>query len=209
MHDGRWRRPACPPAPGGPVLCWCQCACRPRCQFRLKPAPSVPTPTLPVLSLHCAQVFVSGGEEGLCHSLSIASNGKARSTLLLWRGSFCTPALWSFSHRPSLPHVSLFFQIPAPHFTAPLFPAPLSNFIPKVCRVKAMVFLVVMYRCESSAIKKAERQRTDAFKLWYWRRLLRVPWTARRSNWSIRKEISPEYSLEGLMLKLNLQYFTT
>ena len=103
MHDGRWRRPACPPAPGGPVLCWCQCACRPRCQFRLKPAPSVPTPTLPVLSLHCAQVFVSGGEEGLCHSLSIASNGKARSTLLLWRGSFCTPALWSFSHRPPYP----------------------------------------------------------------------------------------------------------
>ena len=74
MHDGRWRRPACPPAPGGPVLCWCKRACRPRCRFRLNPALSVPTPTLPVLSLHCAQVFISGGEEGLCHSLSIASN---------------------------------------------------------------------------------------------------------------------------------------
>ena len=70
-----------------------------------------------------------------------------------------------------------------------------------------MVFPVVMYRCESWTIKKAEHQRIDAFELWYWRRLLRVPWTARRSNQSILKEISPEYSLEGLMLKLKLQYF--
>ena len=69
--------------------------------------------------------------------------------------------------------------------------------------VKAMVFPVVMYGCESWTIKKAEHQRTDAFKLWCWRRLLRVPWTARRSNQSILKEISPEYSLEGLMLRLN------
>ena len=76
-----------------------------------------------------------------------------------------------------------------------------------VCLVKAMVFLVVMYRCESWNIKKAEWLRTDAFELWCWRRLLRVPWTARRSNQSILKEISPEYSLEGLMLKLKLQYF--
>ena len=76
----------------------------------------------------------------------------------------------------------------------------------KVCLVKAMVFPVVMYGCESWAIKKAERQRIDAFEVWYWRRLLRVPWTARRSNQSILKEISPEYSLEGLM-KLKLQYF--
>ena len=76
----------------------------------------------------------------------------------------------------------------------------------KVCLVKAMVFLVVMYGCESWTIKKAECQRTDAFELWCWRRLLRVPWTARRSNQSILKEISPEYSLEGLMLKLKLQY---
>ena len=77
----------------------------------------------------------------------------------------------------------------------------------KVCLVKAMVFPVVMYGCESWTIKKAERQRIDAFELWCWRRLLRVPWTARRSNQSILKEISPECSLEGLMLKLKLQYF--
>ena len=72
--------------------------------------------------------------------------------------------------------------------------------------VKAMVFPVVMYGCESWTVKKAERQRIDAFELWYWRRLLRVPWTARRSNQSILKEISPGCSLEGLMLKLKLQY---
>ena len=72
--------------------------------------------------------------------------------------------------------------------------------------VKAMVFPVVMYGCESWTIKKAEHQRIDAFELWCWRRLLRVPWTARRSNQSILKQISPEYSLEGLMLKLKLQY---
>ena len=77
----------------------------------------------------------------------------------------------------------------------------------KVPLVKAMVFPVVVYGCESWTIKKAECQRTDAFELWCWRRLLRVPWTARRSNLSILKEISPEYSLEGLMLKLKLQYF--
>ena len=77
----------------------------------------------------------------------------------------------------------------------------------KVCLVKAMVFPVVMYGCESWTIKKAERRRIDAFELWCWRRLLRVPWAARRSNQSIPKEISPEYSLEGLMLKLKLQYF--
>ena len=77
----------------------------------------------------------------------------------------------------------------------------------KVHLVKAMVFPVVMYGCESWTIKKAERRRTDAFELWCWRRLLRVPWTARRANQSILKEISPEYSLEGLMLKLKLQYF--
>ena len=77
----------------------------------------------------------------------------------------------------------------------------------KVCLVKAMVFPVVMYGCESWTIKKAERQRINAFELWCWRRLLRVPWTARRSNQSILKEISLEYSLKGLMLKLKLQYF--
>ena len=77
----------------------------------------------------------------------------------------------------------------------------------KVRLVKAMVFPVVMYRCESWTVKKAERQRIDAFELWCWRRLLRVPWTARRSNQSILKEISPGCSLEGMMLKLKHQYF--
>ena len=77
----------------------------------------------------------------------------------------------------------------------------------EVCLVKAMVFQVVMYGCESWIIKKAERQRIDAFELWCWRRLLRVPWTARRSNLSILKKISPGCSLEGMMLKLKLQYF--
>ena len=77
----------------------------------------------------------------------------------------------------------------------------------KICIVQAVVFPVVMCRCESWTIKKAERQRTDAFQLWCWRRLLRVPWTARRSNQSILKEISPGCSLEGRRLKLKLQYF--
>ena len=77
----------------------------------------------------------------------------------------------------------------------------------KVCLVKAMVFPMVMYGCESWTVKKAERQRIDAFDLWCWRRLLRVPWTARRSNQSILKEIGPGCSLEGMMLKLKLQYF--
>ena len=77
----------------------------------------------------------------------------------------------------------------------------------KVCLLKAMVFPVVMYGCESWTLKKDECRRTDAFELWCWRRLLRVPWTARKSNQSILKEINPEYSLEGLMLKLKLQYF--
>ena len=77
----------------------------------------------------------------------------------------------------------------------------------KVCLVKVMVFPVVIYGCESWTIQKAECQRIDAFELWHWRRLLRVLWTARRSNQSILKEISPEYSLEGLMLKLKVQYF--
>ena len=77
----------------------------------------------------------------------------------------------------------------------------------KVRLVKAMVFLVVMYGCESWAVKKVERRRIDAFELWCWRRLLRVPWTARRSNQSILKELSPGISLEGMMLNLKLQYF--
>ena len=77
----------------------------------------------------------------------------------------------------------------------------------KVCPVKAMVFPVIMYGCESWIVKKVEHRRIDAFELWCWRRLLRVPWTARKSNQSILKEISTEYSLEGLTLKLRLQYF--
>ena len=81
------------------------------------------------------------------------------------------------------------------------------TWLTEVHLVKATVFPVVMYGCESWTIKKAEHQRTDAFELWCWRRLLRVPWTVRRSNQSILKEISPEYSLKGLMLKLKLQYF--
>ena len=79
-----------------------------------------------------------------------------------------------------------------------------TTLLTKVNIVKAMVFPVVTYSCESWTVKKAERRRTDAFKLWCWRRLLRTPWTARRSNQSILKEISPAYSLEGLMLKLKL-----
>ena len=78
----------------------------------------------------------------------------------------------------------------------------------KVCTVKTMVFPVVTYGCESWTVKKAEHQRIDTFKLWCWRRLVKVPWTARRSNQSILREINPEYSLEGLMLKLKLQYFS-
>ena len=81
------------------------------------------------------------------------------------------------------------------------------SLLTKIHIVKAMVFPVLMYRCESWTIKKAKHQRIDAFELWCWRRLLRVPWTARRSNQAILKETSPEYSLEGLMLKLKLQYF--
>ena len=81
------------------------------------------------------------------------------------------------------------------------------TFLAKVCIVKAMIFLVVMYRSESWTIKKAKHQRIDAFELWCWRRLLRVPWAARRSNQLILKEVNPEYSLEGLLLKLKLQYF--
>ena len=80
-------------------------------------------------------------------------------------------------------------------------------FADKVCLVKAMVFPVLIYGCESWTIKKVECRKIDVFELWCWRRLLRVPWTARRSNQSILKEISPEYSLKGLMLKLKLQYF--
>ena len=85
--------------------------------------------------------------------------------------------------------------------------SPLNLFLTSTRLVKAMVFPVVMYECESWTVKKAERRRIDAFELWCWRRLLRIPWTARRSNQSILKEINPGCSLEGMMLKLKLQYF--
>ena len=84
-----------------------------------------------------------------------------------------------------------------------------KHYFANIRLVKAMVFPVVMYECESWTIKKAEHQRIEGFELWCWRKLLRVPWTARRSNQSILMEISPEYSLEGLMLKLKLQYLAT
>ena len=87
-----------------------------------------------------------------------------------------------------------------------IFKSKNTTLLTKVRLLKAMVFPVVMYGCESWTIKKTEHQRIDVFKLWCWRRLLRVPWTARRSNQSILKEINPEYSLEGLMLKLKFQY---
>ena len=105
---------------------------------------------------------------------------------------------------------SFFTQLPSkrnsPHPQTSLS-LPSVQYATKVRMVKAMVFPLVMYGCESWTIKKAEHRRTDAFELWCWRRLLRVPWTARRSNQSIQKKISPKYSLEGLILKLKLQYF--
>ena len=101
-----------------------------------------------------------------------------------------------------LPYISMNPCIPRHHFKKQR-----HYFATKIHLIKAMVFPVVMYGCESWTVKKAERQRMDAFELWCWRRLLRVPWTARRSNQLILKEISPEYSFEGLMLKLKLQYF--
>ena len=98
-------------------------------------------------------------------------------------------------------------NIYAANIGAPQYIRQTLTYITKVRLVKSTVFPVVMYGCESGTIKKAECQRIDAFELWCWRRLLRVPWTARRSNQSIHKEISPEYSSEGLILKLKLQYF--
>ena len=122
----------------------------------------------------------------------------------------------NFTVSPIVYKISLFFTSSAMFVACVLFNYSHSNIIlksrditlpTKVCLVKAMVFPVVMYGCESWIIKKAEHRRIDAFELWCWRRLLRVSWTARKSNQSILKEISPEYSLAGLMLKLKLQYF--
>ena len=110
------------------------------------------------------------------------------------------------SSKASILGCSDFFMVQLSH---PYMTTGKSTGLPtKVHLVKAMVFPVVMYGCESWTVKKAEGRRIDAFELWCWRRLSRVPWTARRSNQSILKEISPEYSLEGLMLKLKLQHFS-
>ena len=143
---------------------------------------------------------------------------KAMTNLLLLLSRFSPVRLcatpWTAAHQAPL---SVGFSRQE-HWRGSPLPSPMTNLdsilrrrditLPtKVCLVKAMVFPVVIYGCENWTIKKAEHQRIDAFELWCWRRLLRVPWTARRSNQSILKEISPEYSLEGLMLKLKLQYF--
>ena len=107
------------------------------------------------------------------------------------------------------PEVKIYFLLGRKAMTNPdsILKSRDITLLTKVCIFKAMVFPVVMYGCDSWTIKQAEHQRTDAFELWYLRRLLRVPWTARRSNQSILKEISPGCSLEGLMLKLKFQYF--
>ena len=128
----------------------------------------------------------------LCHWVFIASSRAANRT-----GSPNKASSQFFNHTPRT-RMQLFF----------LHPLSRDITLPAKARiVKAMVFLVVRYGCKSWTIKKAECRRIDAFELWCWRRLLRIPWRARRSNQSILKDISPDYSLEGLMLKLKLQYF--
>ena len=136
--------------------------------------------------------------------MKVKSLSRVRPSATPWTAAHQTPPSMGFSRQKYWSGVSL--------------PSPMTNLdsilksrditLPtKVRLVKAMVFPVVMYGCESWTIKKSECRRVDAFELWCWRRLLRVPWTARRSDQSFLKEISPEYSLEGLMLKLKLQYF--
>ena len=117
----------------------------------------------------------------------------------------CSPGAWEASGRGL--QAQAVYRNHGPHPWLPNVYLSKRHLPTKVHLVKAMVFPVVMHGCESWTIKKAEGRRIDAFELWCWTRLLRVPWTARRSNQSILKEISPEYSLEGLMLKLKLQYF--
>ena len=145
-------------------------------------------------------------------AISLSNEGKWKVKLLLSRVRlFATP--WTAAYQAPL---SMGFSRQEFWSGVPL-PSPMTKLdsilkrditlLTKVSIVKAMVFPLVMFGCESWTIRKAEHQITDAFKLWCWRRLLRVPWTARKSNQSIPKEISPEYSLEGLMLKLKLQYF--
>ena len=131
---------------------------------------------------------------------------RSGSHLWLRGGEACSS--WGLFQSISAPYICYFYILWRSFYFLLDNCSLLQSSLPtKVCMVKAMVFPVVMYGCESWTIKKAVHQRIDAFELWCWRRLLRVPWTARRSNQSILKEISPEHSLEGLMLKLKLQYF--
>ena len=136
--------------------------------------------------------------------MKVKSLSRARLLATPWTAAYQAPPSMEFSRQE--------------YWSGLPLPSPMTNLdsllksrdialLTKVHVVKAMIFLVVMYGCESWTINKAEHQRIDAFELWCWRRLLRVPWTARRSNQSILKEICPGYSLVGLMLKLKLQYF--
>ena len=143
-----------------------------------------------------------------CHCLLQCMKVKSLSHVQLlvtpWTAAYQTPPSMGFSRQEYWSRVPL----PSPRTNLDsILKSRDITLSTKVRLVKAMVFPVVMYGCESWTIKKAEHRRIDAFELRYWRRLLRVPWTARRSNQSILKEISPECSLEGLMLKLKLQYF--
>ena len=141
---------------------------------------------------HCFPIYFPGSDGTRCHDLSFL--------MLSFKPAFSLSSftfikrLFSFCHKSGVICLSEVIYISDININ--------NHYIEKI-----MVFPVVMYECESWTIKKAEHWRIDAFELWCWRRLLRVPWTARRSNQSILKEISPEYSLEGLMIKIKLQYF--
>ena len=165
-----------------------------------------PSPTTPTLGRACAQRMglqpkVSAtqtlGSESWCMCWSWSLEGKHLEGSFI--NLFLKVYLYEFLLGTSF-NIKVIYINSYKHYFASKGPSSHSHSL-------AMVFPVVMYGCESWTVKKAERGRIDAFELWCWRRLLRVPWTARRSNQSILKEISPEYSLEGLMLKLKLQYF--
>ena len=150
-----------------------------------------------------------------CHYSEPSATQRAMAVLFprrsgshLWLGGGEACSSWGLFQSISAPYICYFYILWRSFYFLLYNCSLLQSSLPtKVCMVKAMVFPVVMYGCESWTIKKAERRRIDAFELWYQRRLLRVPWTSRRSNQPILKEISPEHSLEGLMLKLKLQYF--
>ena len=131
----------------------------------------------------------------------IRKQWKQRNTLFSWAPNYCR---WWLHHEIKR---RLFLGIKSMTNIDSILKSRDITLLTKVCTVKAMVFPVITYGCESWTIKKAEHWRVDAFELWCWRKLSRVPWTARRSNQSILKEINPGYSLEGLVLKLKLQYF--